>query len=152
VFRHWAAISTIAAALEQKVYVPSGGAALYPNLYCFLVGHPGVGKTRTIHASKRYYMETPEPLAAPTSMSASSMIDAVAKSKRVIVRMPEGPLEYNTLYITADEMRAFMHQYDEEAIGVMSAFYDPTPYGQTRRGGRSNPRNSTSFAERNLPL
>lgn len=135
VFRQWAAISTIAAAIEQKVYVASGGSQLFPNVYCFLVAHPGVGKTRVIMAAKRYYMETPDPLAAPTSMSASSMIDAVTKAKRTIVRMPEGPLEYNTLYITADEMRAFMHQYDEEAIGVMSAFYDPTtPYGQTRRG------------------
>jgi len=34
------------------------------------------------------------------------MIDAVAKAKRSIIRMPEGPLEYNTLYITADELSA----------------------------------------------
>lgn len=133
-FRQWAAISTLAAVLEQKVYVVSGGSNLYPNVFCFLVGHAGVGKTRSIIASKKYYLETPEPLAAPTSMTASSMIDAVAKAKRTIVRLPEGPLEYNTIYITADELGAFMHEHDKEAIAVLSAFYDPTPYGQTRRG------------------
>lgn len=120
--------------LEQKVYVVSGGSHLYPNVFCFLVGHAGVGKTRSIIASKKYYLETPDPLAAPTSMTASSLIDALAKSKRTIVRMPEGPLEYNTTYITADELGAFMHEHDKEAIAVLSAFYDPTPYGQTRRG------------------
>ena len=66
VFRHWAAISTIAACVEQKVYVPSGGENLHPNLYTALIAHPGVGKTRAIMAAKRYYLESPEPLSAPT--------------------------------------------------------------------------------------
>src|SRR6266403_5398669 len=71
-FRKWAAISTLAAAVEQKVYVPSGGENLFPNVYCALIGHPGVGKTRAIIAARRYYLELPDPLLAPTSMSASS--------------------------------------------------------------------------------
>jgi hypothetical protein len=136
-FRKWAAISTIAAVVEQRVHVISGNEKLHPNIYCFLVGHPGVGKTRSIRAAKKYYLEMPDPRNAPTSMSASSMIDAVAKSKRNVVIANGGgmdQLEYNTLYITADELSAFMHKYDDEAIGVMSDFYDPQPYGQTRRG------------------
>ncbi len=70
-------------------------------------------------------------------MTAASMIDAVAKSKRNVVfanGKDMDQLEYNTVYITADELSAFMHKYDEEAVGVMSDFYDPQPYGQTRRG------------------
>lgn len=118
--------------------MPSGGENLFPNLYCALIAHPGVGKTRAIMAAKRYYLESPEPLSAPTSMSASSLIDALTKSKRCIVRLPEGPLEYNTMYITADELTAFMAKYDEEATGVLSHFYDPRPYGQTRRGNDLN--------------
>src|SRR6266436_1343940 len=135
-FRKWAAISTIAAAIEQRVYVVSGNERLHPNIYCFLVGHPGVGKTRSIRAAKRYYLETPDPRPAPTSMTAASMIDAVAKSKRNVVfsnGKDMDQLEYNSIYITADELSAFMHKYDEEAIGVMSDFYDPQPYAQTRR-------------------
>lgn len=134
IFRKWAALSTLAAVVEQKVHVVSGGSPLFPNVYCFLVGHAGVGKTRSVNASRKYYLETPEPHAAPTSMTASSMIDAVQKAKRTIVRMPDGALEYNTIYITADELGAFMHEHSTEAIAVLSAFYDPTPYGQTRRG------------------
>src|SRR6266446_6561991 len=140
-FRKWAAISTIAAAIEQRVYVVSGNERLHPNIYCFLVGHPGVGKTRSIRAAKRYYLETPDPRPAPTRMTAASMIDAVTKSKRNVVftnGKDMDQLEYNTIYITADELSAFMHKYDEEAIGVMSAFYDPNPYGQTRRGNDLN--------------
>lgn len=141
IFRKWAAISAIAAAVEQRVHVISGGEKLYPNLFCFLVAHPGVGKTRTIRAAKRYYMETPDPRSSPTSMSASSMIDAMSKAKRSAMVTSNGiteSLEYNAMYITADELSAFMHKYDEEATGTMSEFYDPQPYGQTRRGGDIN--------------
>src|SRR6267378_5066033 len=45
IYRKWAAISMIAAALEQRVWVDTGS-ALYPNIYTFLVGHPGIGKSR----------------------------------------------------------------------------------------------------------
>lgn len=124
--------------MEQKVFLVSASKPLYPNIYCALIGHPGVGKTRSIFAARDYYAETPEPLLAPTSMSASSMIDAMSKGKRNIIRLPEGPLEYNTLYITADELSAFMHKYDEEAIGTMSHFYDARAFGQTRRGNDIN--------------
>lgn len=140
-FRKWAAISTIAATVEQRVHVVSGGKRLHPNIYCFLVGHAGVGKTRSIYRARDYYLETPEPHPAPTSMSASSLIDAMAKAKRNVVLHVAGEmdqLEYNSLYVTADELGAFMHEYSSEAVAVMSAFYDPNPYGQTRRGNDLN--------------
>lgn len=132
IFRQWAAITTIAAAVEQKVYLQTSS-ILHPNVYCFLVGHPGVGKTRTVRVARRYYLETPEPHVAPTSMTGAAMVDTLTSSKRTFIRLPEGPLEYNSMYITADELGAFMHKYDEEAIGIMSAFYDPDEYGQRRR-------------------
>lgn len=50
------------------------------------------------------------------------------------MRIPEAPLEYNSMMITAEELTAFMHKYDDEMIGILSAFYDPDPYLQTRRG------------------
>jgi hypothetical protein len=37
------------------------------------------------------------------------------------------------MWITADELTAFMHKYDDETIGVLSSFYDADPYTQVRR-------------------
>ena len=45
VFRRWAGISMIAAALERKVWLETSVGTLYPNLYMFLLAPPGVGKT-----------------------------------------------------------------------------------------------------------
>lgn len=133
VFRRWAAITAIAAAMEQKVWLKTSS-PLYPNLYVFLVAHPGVGKTRTVRAVKQYVTELPEPHIAPTSVTAASLVDSLVKAKRTLIRIPEGPLEYNSLLIAADELTAFMHKYDDEMIGVLSAFYDNDVYGQHRRG------------------
>jgi hypothetical protein len=134
IFRKWAAIGTIAAALEQKVWLQTS-APLYPNLYIFLVGHPGVGKTRTIMACAKFYRELPDFHLSPTSMSMASMVDALVDAKRTIIRLPQGPLEYNSMFIVADELSAFMHKFDEEIIGGLTTFYDTTtPYAQRRRG------------------
>lgn len=71
---------------------------------------------------------------APTSLTGASLVDALAAAKRFIPRLPDPPLEYNCLTITAEELTAFMHKYDDEMIGLLSAFYDPDPYAQNRRG------------------
>jgi len=123
----------VAATLEQKVWLTTSS-RLYPNLYVFLVGHPGVGKTRTIRATKAYAQELPDFHFSPTSMTPASLVDALVDSKRNIIQLDLGNLEYNTMFVTADELGAFMHKYDNEMIGVLSAFYDTDPYGQHRRG------------------
>lgn len=120
--------------LEQKVWLTTT-APLYPNIYCFLVGHPGVGKTRTIMAASAFVRELTDFHIAPTSMTMASMVDCLLEAKRTIIRMPEGPLEYNSMYILADELTAFMHKFEEEIIGGLTTFYDVNiPYGQHRRG------------------
>lgn len=132
-YRKWAAISTIAAVTEQRTWVATAR-GIHPNLYIILVGHPGVGKTRIIREARAYMLKMPDFHMAPTSMTAASLVDALAASKRFIPRLPDAPLEYNTLTIAADELGSFVHKYDNEMIANLSAFYDPDPYGHHRRG------------------
>lgn len=128
------AISTLAAVLEQKVWIKTGKGTLYPNLYVTLIGHPGMNKTVTIRRARRYLQEVPEFHFAPTSVTTASLIDSLVDAKRTIIQLPDPPLEYNTMMIAADELGTFIHKYDDEMIAVLSAFYDPDPYGQNRRG------------------
>lgn len=131
-FRRWAGISALAAAVEQKVWLTTSS-ALYPNLYVFLIGHPGTGKTRTIRAARQYLYGLPDPHIAPPSLTFASLVDALLESKRTLI-LKEGPLEYNSMVIAADELGTFIHKYDKEMVDGLSAFYDPDPYGQNRRG------------------
>lgn len=123
----------ISAVLEQKVWLKTSS-EMPANQYIFLVGDPGVGKTRIVRAARKFLVELPDFHMAPTSMTAASLIDNMVGSRRMIPQLPADPLDYNTMTIMADELGTFMHQYDDEMVGVLSAFYDPDPYGQTRRG------------------
>lgn len=98
-----------------------------------LVAHPGVGKTRTINESRNLVMNLPEFHLAPISMTFASLVDKLVKSKRVLIRPGDDPLEYNSMFICADELGAFISKYDNEMIDGLANFYYNTPYEQTRR-------------------
>lgn len=132
-FRRWAAIATIASVVEQRIFLMTSS-PLFPNVYVVLIGHPGTGKTRTIRVARKYFMEVPEFHLAPTSLTGASLIDNMVESKRMIIRPPDAPLEYNAVAIMADEFGTFMSQYDHEMVAILSSFYDQDPYGQKRRG------------------
>lgn len=133
IFRVWTAISTIAAALEQKVWIRTSRPQ-YPNLYTFIIAHPGVGKSRTIAEGRDLVRQLPDFFLAPVSLTFAALIDSLEQSKRSIIRQPEGELTYNSMYICADEMGTFIHKYEPEMIDGLSHFYDTTPYQQERRG------------------
>lgn len=132
IFRRWTAITTIASVLEQKVWVRTSR-PLFPNIYVLIVGHPGVGKTRTIREGRRLVHDLPDFHLAPVSLTFASLVDSLTQAKRMLVRLPDDPLEYNSMFICADELGAFIHKYDDEMIAGLSAFYDPDPYSQNRR-------------------
>lgn len=118
--------------LEQKVWIKTSR-PLFPNLYVIILGHPGVGKTRTIREARSYVINLPDFHLAPVSLTFASLVDSLVLAKRFMQRLPEPPLEYNSMYIAADELGAFVHKYDDEMIAGLSAFYDPDPYTQARR-------------------
>src|ERR1700735_2239786 len=81
-FRKWSAIGALAAVLEQKVWLRTTR-PLYPNLYTLIVGHPGVGKTRTIREARSYVSDLPDFHLAPISLSFASLVDSLTQAKRM---------------------------------------------------------------------
>lgn len=133
IYRKWSAISMIAAALEQRVWVDTGS-ALYPNIYTFLVGHPGIGKSRAITAAANVVREAlPDVHWGGTSMTRAALSDYMKEAKRFIANIPYAPIEYNSLVIVADELSAFMHEYDSGLVAALVEFYDVNPYSEGRR-------------------
>lgn len=134
IFRKWSAIVAISSILEQKVWLTTSS-PIYPNLYVFLVGHPGTGKTRTIRAAREYMQETPEYHIAPQSLTWASLVDALVRNKRNIVRPPAPAVEYNSMAVIVDELGKMIHKYDKEMADGLSALYDQDIYDHERRGG-----------------
>lgn len=107
---------------------------LFPNLYIFLVGHAGIGKSRTVGAAGRFLRELPELHLGPNSVTMASLVDCLVEAKRTIIQLPDPAHEYHSLTILADELSAFMAMYEPELIGGLTTFYDCVPYAQHRRG------------------
>lgn len=133
-YRRWAAITLIGAVLEQKVWMMSP-TELYPNLYTMLVGHPGVGKTRSIHAATKYANQIQDFNPCPPSVTSASLVDALVAHKRFLptYKKNESAIEYNSMLIAADEFGVLLHKWDNQMVALLSAFYDTTPYGEQRR-------------------
>lgn len=132
IFRRWTAISVIASVLQQKVWVNTGG-ELYPNVYVWLIGKAGIGKTRAIGAAHRLISDIEGMHYGATSMTSASLVDHLNEAKCKIVRFPNEMLEYNSLCIIADELSAYMSKWDTEMAASLTKFFDNEPYAQGRR-------------------
>ena len=133
-FRKWTAISTIAAVLEQKVWITTSS-PMYPNLYTFLVAPPGGGKSRAIDLAHDLIHTLPDPFIAPTSINAASIIDHLLECKRIIINPTQAAIEYHAMAILVGEFGTFMSSYDDDLMAILTDFYNVRPYGQRRRGG-----------------
>lgn len=130
-FREWSAICTIAAALERKVYIVSQGRPIYPNLYVFLVGPPGSGKTRAVDECEDLLRSLKDHRIAPTSLTKASLIDALKESERAVPGQMEGT--FNALFLAAKELGALLPGYDSDFMNALVYLYDSMPYGEKRR-------------------
>ena len=134
--RKWAAISFVAAAMERKIWVRSMGSDLYPNLYTFLVGPPGVGKGVAINAGERIIREVPDLQIGPTDMTAASLIDALQEAVRRHI-LPGGPIpfsEFNSLTILSRELGVLVPSWETTLMNNLTDIYDGFTIEQKRRG------------------
>lgn len=131
IFRRWSAIGAIAGAMERKVWVRSQGSAIYPNLYIFLVGPPGSGKTRALMECWNIWNALPNHHVADISLTKAAFIDSLADSKREIW----SPVNeaYHSLLIASPELGALLPGYDAEFMNTLTYLYDCLPYSERRR-------------------
>jgi hypothetical protein len=137
-FRTWAAIAALAGALEQKVWIRSQGAKIYPNLFTFLVGPPGAGKTRPVEVTADLWSALDDHHIAPVSLTKAALMDRLGQSKRV-AHTPEGELIFNSLLIASKELGALIPGYDADFLNALTYLYDNIKYDEERRGNKGEP-------------
>jgi hypothetical protein len=83
-FHFWCALSTIAAAMERKCWLPwAGKFKTYPNLYMLLIAQPGVGKSTALNFSRKLLQDIKDPpiSIAPEQSTAASFIQVLSKQQ-----------------------------------------------------------------------
>lgn len=135
IFRKWAAISVIAAAMERKVWVRTYGSHLYPNLYVILVAPPGVGKTEVTWRARDMISSLTGHHIAHSSVTKASLIDNLNDATRSVTRPEQVPavLAYHSLFICQNELGVLIPAYDNEFMNTLTDLYDGKPYSEKRR-------------------
>lgn len=141
-FRRWAAISAVAAALERKVWLQSNFPTTYPNLFVIMVGSAGSGKS----VASNQAMEYPEAIVtkdgervhfAPNNVSRASVMDALGRATRKILRPGEVPnfVQYNAMTVHARELQVLLPGWDGEIMAHLTDIWDGKTYREEKRGG-----------------
>lgn len=132
-FRKWAAIGTIAGALERKVWVRTLGSDLYPNLYILLVSGPGMGKTVMTDEVGWFWGHTKDHYLAPSAMSRASLADALREAERRKILPSGNILSFNSLLVAINELSTLIPMYDNDFMGTLTDLWDGKRYGEKKR-------------------
>ena len=122
--------------MERRLWTYTFGSQLYPNLFVFLVGTPGGGKTFPIkEATRPLWKSVPDLFVSPTSMTSASLSDDLNSAKRRIVQPASIPpyVEFNSLQIALNELSIMFPAYDGELMNRFTDLYDCDVYEETRR-------------------
>lgn len=134
-FRKWAAISTVAGALERKVWIRTLGSRLYPNMYVVLVAPPGVGKTEVTWRVRKLWESLEDHHIASTSVTKASLIDELAEAnRRWVDPKAENPVtHFNSLLLCINELGVLLPAYENEFMNTLTDLWDCKHYSERRR-------------------
>lgn len=138
IFRLWGAISTIAGALERKVWVNTSSGETFPNLYVVFVAPAAVGKTAITERVRRFWLELKGQYVASSSVTKAYLMDELlaAECSGVLVPPVDGKSTYqfNSLKILANELGVLIPGYDSDFMNVLTDLWDGHVYSEGRRG------------------
>lgn len=135
IFKQWAGISMVSAALERRVWHSTGAPTpFYPNIYVLLVAHPSIGKGQSINPALHLMRKAGCFHIAPMDVTRASLIKHLA-SERVRERVEiDGELiEYHSLMMASAEFGMMFQGHDINFMSVFNALYDCEEYLDNER-------------------
>lgn len=141
IYQRWSFVSVIAGALERKVWLTKNHhTGWYPNLYLFLVGPPGSGKSVTAEAAMSLLQEVPGIEFLADQVNAVSLFhDLSAIGRKKIFRWNGEAYPHSAATIFASEAATtFIEQYKGGGIiTALTNLYNGGPLGWSMRHGVS---------------
>lgn len=125
-FRKWAAISAIAAALQRKVRVELGlSLTFYPNLYIVLVGPSATGKGTAMKFASDIIEQVPTIRLSAQATSLQALIRRMKETNLTDVNVDTGEQTYHSsLTIFSTEFTVFLGYHNQELIAALCEWYD----------------------------
>ncbi len=138
-YQRWAFVSAVAGALERKVWLTRDhDIGWYPNMYLFIVGPPGSGKSVVAEAAVRILQEVPDIDFLAESINGASLfhdLAAIGKQKRFEWNGENYPHCAATLF-ASEASETFVEQYKGGGIiDKLTNLYNGGIFGWSMRHG-----------------
>ena len=124
-YHTWVGISSIAAALQRKVWLRWGHSTLYPNLYVVLIGPSGRCRKGTAIDIGRSIVKEAGVLTTAETLTRERLIRAMAEAS-ISFNDPEtrSPVFHCSLYTISEELSVFLGQNDVKFLADLTDWYD----------------------------
>ncbi len=133
-FRQWTAIHAVGACGERRVWTQFGRLRLYPNLFVFLVGPPGTGKTVSLSPMAEILRKSQAVTLAPNDITKQGLLDCLNEAIRGAL-LDGKPFDYHFLALHVSELSNFMSQYDHALAGLLTDLFDCPPSNDEHKRG-----------------
>lgn len=129
-FRRWAALFTLSAALERRVWSPSRSSSrkTFPNLYVSLTGISGSGKTEAINIAKEILSTIDNIHMSPDDITPAGFYDSLEESLRL-----HDQEMFHALAVISRELGDLLPHYDMGFLSKLSDLFDNPPDHKARR-------------------
>lgn len=136
-FRRWAAITTIAGALERATFSVTDRGTLYPNVFVILTGEPASGKSLMVNEARKLWAAVPEIHIGPDNPTKASFLDSLEASARPAVN-GSGMTINSCLSVACRELGVLLPKNDVAFMEDLTDIYDnPEIYNAPRRTSKS---------------
>lgn len=131
-FHLWSAISIVAGALERKVWLPWDGTFSYfPNLFVFLVAHPGIGKSSALNKAVGLLGDMNRIMRGnisfvPSQVTEAKFIDLMSRGSSF--EIGSKVTFHSSGYYFASEASNSLKNIYGDFIACMTDFYDCPPF------------------------
>lgn len=127
-FRKWTAISTIASALQRKVYLQLGlSLVFYPNFYIVLVGPPATGKGTAMRFAQDIIDRVSAIKLSAQATSLQALIRRMKQTNLTDIDYETGEQMFHaSMTIFSNEFTVFLGYHNQELIAALCDWFDCT--------------------------
>lgn len=121
----WMGLSTVAAALERKVWCIDGHRKTHPNLFVLLVGTPGAGKSQAISKAKPILYALSKETRGDFKIKEGIITQAgLCEAMEISTMSPDGSI-YSSMYCIGSEgSDSFLKNHADDFRSTACAMYD----------------------------
>lgn len=123
-FWHWAGVSTIASALQRKVWLPFGIERYFPNQYILIVGPPATRKGGPVGLSKNLLQAIQIPVAVDSSSKRKFTMELAEVGKSEFFSYKSKNYAQCSLSVISKELSSLLAVNPKEMVEVLTDLYD----------------------------